>query len=240
MGILYSFGFNNSRRMTANQIIFIPDVSSYTYTNSNYLNYFRGTKFGTSDCNQYVPLHALIAHELLTFDEGVRVIEYKTATVPVNYQTNTFSRYNQFLNTLLNGTYAGTFKYSVAGEICYVVVQRGIIMDIEGEVLMSIGLESEYVMNTDLNVIRSTPNANKCAVFMSNDYCNNPKYKNLKKKIDTVYVAECVALGMDIIQTEKIDKWLYKNNFSSLKFKTVTAQQKFLKEDIPKEMIKEL
>jgi hypothetical protein len=226
--------------MTANQIIFIPDMTSYTFTNTSYLNYFRGTKFGTSDCNQYIPLHAVMAHELLTFDGGVKVLEYKTATVPSSYQASTFSRYDQFLSALLNGTYANTFKYSVAGETFYAVVQRGIIMDTEGEVLMCIGLEADYVMNTDLGVIRTTPNTSRCAVFMSNDYCNNPKYKNLKKKIDTVYVAECVALGMDIIQTEKIDKWLYRNNFSSLKFKTVTAQQKFLKEDIPKEMIKQL
>ena len=226
--------------MLVHQIIFIPDITSYTYTNTSYLGYFRGTKLGTSDCNQYVPLHALMAHELLTFDEKIKVLEYRTATVPSNYNTNTFSRYDQFLSQLTNGTYANSFKYSIAGETQYVIVQRGIIMDINGEVLVCLGLETDYVMSTDLNVIRRTPNTNKCAVFISNEYCNNPKYKNLKKKIDTIYIAECVALGMDVIQTEKIDKWLYGNNFRGIKFKTVAAQQKFLKEEIPKEMIKQI
>jgi len=226
--------------MTASQIIYIPDLSSYVYTNSTYLTHFRGSKTGTSDCNFYVPLHAIMAHELLTFDVGIRVMEYKTCSIPIDYQRSCFSRYDAFLSILLNGTYAGSFKYSVAGEICYVIVQRGIILNTEGEILMCLALDRDYVMNTDTNTIRNNPDAKKGAVFISNDYVNNPKYKNLKKKIDAIYVAECLALGMDVIQTEKIDKWLYKNNFSAMKFKTVAAQQKFLKEDVPKEMIKEL
>lgn len=226
--------------MTAREIIKIPDPTAYPYRSLDFLNSFKGSKTGTSDCNQYVPLHAIGAHELLVFDEGIRVMEYRTVEITSNPMQSFITRYDQLISYLQASTYGVSFKYTVAGDPYYVRVSHGLITDMNGEILLCIGLNTDYIMNTDLNIIRVDPKLDKCAVFISTEFVTNPIYKNLRKKLDLMYVVECVSLGMDVIQTEKIDKWLYRNNFSGVKFKTVAAQQKFLKEEVLQEMLKEL
>ena len=226
--------------MTINQIINIPPADAFIFRDTGYIGKFKGSKTGTSDCNQFVPLHSVQAHNLLELVNGVRVMEYTTATITRGNEANAYSRYDQLLTLLTRGDQVTCFRYLLGGVPQYVYSMKGILMDEEGEVLMCIGLESNYVLNTDIDIIRLTPDKEKCVIFFSNDYCNNPKYKNLKKKLDTTYISFCIELGMDIIQTEKIDKWLYKNNFTGTKFKTVVAQMRFLKDEVPSMIIDNL
>ena len=225
--------------MNLQQILNVPPNDAYIFRDEGHIQRFKGNKVGTSDCNQYIPLVNLTAHELLDI-EGTRVLEYRTPTLLSKYQNNAYSQYRQVSIALLNSNNLIAFKYLLGGIPQYVFLAKGVLMSEEGEILMCLGLSSEYLLSTTMDVIRLSPNVDKCIIFMSNEYCTNPKYKNLKKKLDALYVGPCVELGMDIIQTNSIDKWLFKNNFTGTKFKNVMQQQKYLKEELPEIMLNNL
>lgn len=225
--------------MNLQQILNVPPDGAYIFRDAGHIQRFRGSKVGTSDCNQYLPLVNLTAHELIDMEPLVRVLEYRMPTLLTQYQNNAYSQYRQVSQILLNGSNLSCFKYLLGGIPQYVFLTKGMLVSEEGEILMCLGLSTEYVMTATMDQLRATPDVEKCMLFMSNEYINNPKYKNLKKKLDTLYVQACVDLGMDIIQTNSIDKWLFKNNFNP-KFKSVMAQQKFLKEEVPTELLNNL
>ena len=45
---------------------------------------------------------------------------------------------------------------------------------------------------------------------------DNPIYKNVKKKIDLEYLSRIRQLNIDIIETSKINNWIFKNKELSL------------------------
>lgn len=217
-------------------------VSSRFSSNLDYLRGFKGSKIGSSDCNKYIPLFAIIAHELVSLntEPPTSIIEYTTPTLPSNIPSHPISQYSQLFSYLTNTYSICAFKFLVAGAPEYVYIHKGMLLDCNGEILMCLGLETDYVMNTSIDTIRLSPQLDKVLIFVSNDFCNNTKYKNMKKKLESIYIGPALELGVDILQTMTVDKWLFKNNLGALKFRTVVQQQKFLKEEVPQEMIEML
>jgi hypothetical protein len=49
-----------------------------------------------------------------------------------------------------------------------------------------------------------------------------------------MYIDPLKNLGMDVVQTSRINEWLFQNNYEEPKFKNVTQLMKHLQEDVPK------
>ena len=73
-------------------------------------------------------------------------------------------------------------------------------------------------------------------VFISN-LIDDPLYKNIKKKLNDLYIDIAKQVGLDIVTTSRINNWLFKNNVKPLKFKTVMQMNKHLKEEVPQRIL---
>ena len=62
-------------------------------------------------------------------------------------------------------------------------------------------------------------------------------YKNFRKKLTELYIDPAKNLGIDVINTSRATNWLFKNNVKELKFKTVVAMNKHLKDELPKKVL---
>jgi hypothetical protein len=208
-----------------------PAVLSGSYNKQD----FRTSTMGTSDCNMFIPFYAMFFHDLITFkDKDVRVVEY---TLPIDASGYSFDRkYDQLIFQLINATTPRRFCYILQGVNHYVNIHRGVLYDSRGNILMCLGINTEYLLNNPLSVIASSPDYSKFVLLLGSEL-NNPIYKNLKKKLGETYISDAVSLGMDVVNTSKINSWLFKNNYVEPKFKNVTEMKKFLKEEVPKSLL---
>jgi len=219
--------------MSINNIISLRPI---TFGRTLVEDMFNFNKLGTSDCNMFIPVYAL-KHNTYTFDFadiGVKVIEYALFKPLSLYSP--FRNYDR-LQTELVGCYDGTKRYmfKIGLETHFIHVSRGILFDNE-DVLMCLAVSSEYATKNTLQEISDSPDINEFVLFVSDKF-RETKYKNVKKKIDLNYISKIKELGIDVIETSKIDNWLFKNNFKKPKFKTVLDMNKHLKEELPSKVL---
>lgn len=201
------------------------------------LDRFSNTHIGTSDCSEYIPAYALFGHELHIFQDG----EGKNRTEVMEYSLPNFTgsatrQYYTFFRCLKDGSYPEVFQFRVARVDHRVGVFRGVIYDMEGNILMCLGVNSNYVMNTEPDVITTTPDVDKFVLFISEKFSED-KYKNMRKKLEADYMPLVRNANIDIMQTQKIEKWLFSNNYKVPTFKNVMELKKHLKEYVPKLML---
>lgn len=216
----------------------IKDFFDFRVSNSSGLfssSLFETNLIGTSDCNLFVPLYSLLGHTLLTFPGDVKVLEYSLPGTTSYYAGRQYSR---VISELIQGIYIARFPFRILGEEHEVFIFRGIIYDEDQNILMSLSVESEYVVNTPYEDICENADPNKFVLFVSSTF-REPKYKNLLKKIETLYINPLKEMGVDVIETSKINYWLFKNNFEKPKFKSLKELNNHLKEDISKLVFKE-
>jgi hypothetical protein len=202
--------------------------------NSNQYNpmHYRTRLMGTSDCNMFVPFYSLFAHELVEFEEsGVRLIEY---SLPGDANPNTYVRqYAHLLNTISTTGQPIRYNYKLRGRDMYVNLHRGIIY--KGDIVyVCLGINSEYIINTPISEIESNPDITKFTLFINNAFDTTTELKNIRKKVGEMYIDPLKNLGMDVVQTSRINEWLFQNNYEEPKFKNVTQLMKHLQEDVPK------
>lgn len=201
-------------------ILNYPSTPSVTYAKDLY----KTSVIGTSDCNDYIPYYALYAHELLVLKGiDVKIMEY---SLPKASSINTISRNIRYLIDALRSGHSISFNFTIAGTVHRVLVTRGMIMDSTGEILMCVGINKEYVMNTSYADLR-TVDASKYVLFIS-DKINDPIYKNFKKRLEKDVFP--IFAEVDTLYTSRINSWLFKNNFKQPKFKSVKESTQHLKE----------
>ena len=195
-------------------------------------DYFKTDLIGTSDCNSFIPIIGLLNHNLITFDETINILEY---SMPIaNPIGGYFRSYERLMDTFQRGNTSYLLKFKVAGVEHHLYVHRGIIYDSQGNILMCLALEREYGMS--YNFLSNTIEESKVVVFISTMF-DQACYKNVRKKIDTLYLDRLRGLGIDIVNTVRINNWLFNNNFELPKFKNINESLKHLREEVPKNLL---
>lgn len=196
---------------------------------------FRTGIVGTSDCNQYIPFYSLFFHEFITFkDSPERILEYSMPVIRTSYAIR---RYDQLMSALVNNINTYMFTFTLQGVQNRFYVNRGIIFDGEGTILMCLGINVDYVLNTPADTIRNQFDRTKLVLFVSNEFNNNPIYKNIRKKIDAEFFSSCREQNIDMVTTNDINKWIFKNNYEMPKFKSIKEMNGYLKETLPKNLL---
>lgn len=192
---------------------------------------------GTSDCNKYIPTYAIYGHvghvfEHKTTGEEKTVLEY---SLPKGLQYGS-RRYDTLFGTLQNGISIKKFVFRLGGEEHSVNCFRGVIYNDERDILLCLGIDPEYAINTPTAELEREIDETQLVLFVS-EKLQQPRYKNLRKKLETEYIEVAKSKGIDVIYTNRINNWLFKNNFKPPKFRSVIEMNKHLTEDIPIEFI---
>lgn len=221
--------------MNLNQVVSFT-LPSYNNGNFNRED-FKTDLVGTSDCNMFVPFFSIFGHELITFEdnEEIKVLEYclPNANATAIYGIR---QYDALIRALVQRQNPQKYYFKLQGVDYDLNVHRGILYDNNKNILMCLAVNTEYLLNTPLEEIARNPDINQFVLFLSQEF-DNPIYKNVKKKIDLEYLSRIRQLNIDIIETSKINHWLFKNNFKQPKFKNVIEMNKHLKEEVPMNLL---
>ena len=214
------------------RLLNLSSIIQTNYIESNY----RTKTIGTSDCNEYIPVYAISSHTLLVFkDSNTRVMEYKMPISEIqNY--NYVRTYSDLIQRIRDSRGPCRYNFKLAGVNHNLNVDRGIVYDNDGNVLMCLAINKDYLFSVDSEVLKTNPDYTQFVVFISN-LLDDPTYKNIKKKLNELYIDVAKQVGLDIVTTSRINNWLFKNNVKPLKFKTVIQMNKHLKEEVPKRIL---
>ena len=211
------------------------NLSSIIQTNYAEINY-RTRITGTSDCNEYIPVYAISNHKLLVFkDSNAKVMEYN---MPINdiQGYNYVRTYAHMISKIKDARNPCKYNFKVAGVDHNLNLDRGIVYDNNGNILMCLAINKDYLFSLDSEVLKTNPDYTQFVIFISN-LLDNPLYKNIKKKLNELYIDIAKQTGLDIVTTSRINNWLFKNNTKPLKFKNIIQMNKHLKEEVPKRIL---
>lgn len=215
------------------RLINLNTIIQDSYSEANY----RTTVVGTSDCNEYIPVFAISNHTLLVFKESnIKVMEYKMPTTEI--MSYYFVRtYGDLLHQIRETRVPIRYIFKIAGATHNINIDRGILYDNEGNILMCLGINRDYLFSLTPEQLKDvTIDHTKFVLFISN-LLDDPLYKNIKKKTNKLYIDIAKQIGLDIVTTSRVNTWLFKNNLKPLKFKTVAKLNKHLKEEVPKRIL---
>ena len=214
------------------RLLNLRSIIQTTYSENNYKTRITGT----SDCNEYIPVYAISSHTLLTFkDSGTKVMEYSMPTSEIQ-SYNYVRTYSDLIRRIKDSRGPCRYNFKLAGNNHNLNVDRGIVYDNNGNVLMCLAINKDYLFSVDSEVLKTNPDYTQFVVFISN-LLDDPTYKNIKKKLNELYIDVAKQVGLDIVTTSRINNWLFKNNVKPLKFKTVIQMNKHLKEEVPKRIL---
>ncbi len=214
------------------RLLNLSSIIQTNYTESNY----RTKTIGTSDCNEYIPVYAISSHTLLTFkDSNTKVMEYNMPISEIQ-RYNYVRTYSDLIQRIRDSRGPYRYNFKLAGVNHNLNVDRGIVYDNDGNVLMCLAINKDYLFSVDSEVLKINPDYTQFVVFISN-LLDDPTYKNIKKKLNELYIDVAKQVGLDIVTTSRINNWLFKNNVKPLKFKTVIQMNKHLKEEVPKRIL---
>lgn len=214
------------------RLLGLRTIIQTSYAENNY----RTRITGTSDCNEYIPVYAISNHKLLVFkDSNVRVMEY---SMPINgIQSYNYVRtYSDLIFKIKEARNPCKYNFKVAGVNHNLNLDRGMVYDNNGNVLMCLAINKDYLFSVDSEVLRINPDYTQFVIFISN-LLDDPLYKNLKKKLNELYIDIAKQVGLDIVSTSRINNWLFKNNTKPLKFKNIIQMNKHLKEEVPQRIL---
>ena len=214
------------------RLLNLSSIIQINYAENNY----RTRITGTSDCNEYIPVYAISSHTLLTFkDSNTKVMEY---SMPINdiQGYNYVRTYSDLIIKIKDARNLCKYNFKVAGVNHNLNLDRGMVYDNNGNVLMCLAINKDYLFSVDSEVLKTNPDYTQFVVFISN-LLDDPTYKNIKKKLNELYIDVAKQVGLDIVTTSRINNWLFKNNVKPLKFKTVIQMNKHLKEEVPKRIL---
>ena len=214
------------------RLLNLSSIIQTSYAENNY----RTIITGTSDCNEYIPVYAISSHKLLIFkDSNTKVMEYNMPTRDIQGY-NYVRTYSDLILKIKDARNPCKYNFKVAGVNHNLNVDRGIVYDNDGNVLLCLAINRDYLFNVDPDVLKTNPDYTQFVVFISN-LLDEPIYKNIKKKLNELYIDVAKQVGLDIVTTSRINNWLFKNNVKPLKFKTVIQMNKHLKEEVPKRIL---
>lgn len=197
-------------------------------------NDYRTTLLGTSDCNSFTPFYSLFAHSLYIFNDNTKVIEYCLPTEPSGIQQE--RQYSGLFEALKVASRPTLYLYKIRGVEKTVNLHRGLIY--KGDTIyMSLGIDTNYVLNTPMSEIIANPDITKFTLFIDNEFELEDDLKNIRKRVVKDYIDPLRNQGVDVVYTSRIKSWLFKNNYVAPKFKSVTRLMKHLKEEVPNFLI---
>ncbi len=214
------------------RLLNLRSIIQTNYAENNY----RTRITGTSDCNEYIPVYAISSHTLLTFkDSNVKVMEYN---MPINdiQGYNYVRTYSDMIIKIKDARNPCKYNFKVAGVNHNLNLDRGMVYDNNGNILMCLAINKDYLFSLDSEVLKTNLDYTQFVIFISN-LLDDPLYKNIKKKLNELYIDIAKQVGLDIVTTSRINNWLFKNNVKPLKFKTVVQMNKHLKEEVPKRIL---
>lgn len=173
---------------------------------------------GSSDCNKYTPVIGLFVHDLISFGKDKKIIEYY---LPSASSSTSHRSYNRLIDDFIGNYRVSKFIYKVGDITKDLYVHRGIIYDEDYNVLIALAVDSEYLLETSPAVFMTGLNMSKMYLFMSTEL-DQDIYKNLKKNFTNKYIEPAKALGLDVVYTTRIKHWLFSNNFTPPKFKSLS------------------
>ena len=214
------------------RLLNLNSIIQTSYTESNY----RTIVVGTSDCNEYIPVYAISNHKLLVFkDSNTKVMEYN---MPINVIQgyNYVRTYADMIIEIRGARNPCRYNFKVAGVNHNLNLDRGMVYDNNGNILMCLAINKDYLFSLDSEVLKTNPDYTQFVIFISN-LLDDPLYKNIKKKLNELYIDIAKQIGLDIVTTSRINNWLFKNNIKPLKFKNIIQMNKHLKEEVPKRIL---
>ena len=209
-------------------ILNVSTLPQERYNKDSYKNILTGT----SDRNEYIPVYAIGSHELIVFkDTDIKVMEY---TMPNTNVGGLYVRlYADLIRTLKDTVRPIKYIFKIQGITHNLYIDRGLLYTESGEILLCVAINRDYLMALQKDdFVKGNLDSTKFVLFLSNEL-DSPIYKNLKKKLDTLYINEVKLLGLDIITSNRIINWVFKNNVEPLKFKSVIKMNKHLKDEVP-------
>lgn len=206
----------------------LPNGGSYDEINF-------GGKIGTSDCNEYVPFYSIMNHHLIDVNDNI-VIEYGKVSFRT---TGRYSRtYGDLFGDLSNISYSGkAYHFNIAGVNHVLGYNRHIIFDRDNKILCCLAVKSSALLNNRLNELQENQNPNDYLLLVNNELTSNPIYKNVGKKVTNDYISRFKTSNIDIVQTNDIDKWIFKNNFKQPTYASMPAMLRHLNQEVPKILI---
>lgn len=112
-------------------------------------------------------------------------------------------------------------------------VGKGIIFEFNSEtkeydLLLVLGVKSSYYKQAKLDNDQGKLNLDNFAIFISNLFVDDERYKLVYKKIKKDYIDLANEAGIDIVYTNSIENRLFKNGSVKPKFKTIVEMNQFL------------
>ena len=175
---------------------------------------------GTSDCNDYIPVFALWKHLFLKIENTeIGIMEY---TLPIASIAQPLRNYIRMVQILIYGTSSplrGVFK--LAGENQYVNLERGLVYNDQGEILMCLAINKEYLLSVSRSELESGVAPSTAFLLFTTDALDRGVYKTFKKKLQEHYIGLAQSLKIDIVRTSRVNEWLFKNNVEKKEFKSI-------------------
>ena len=175
---------------------------------------------GTSDCNDYIPVFALWKHLFLKIkNTEIGIVEY---TLPIASTMQPLRNYMEMIQILIYGTSSpsrGVFK--LAGENQYVNLERGLVYNDQGEILMCLAINKEYLLSVSKSELESGVAPSTAFLLFTTDALDRDVYKAFKKKLQEHYIGLAQSLKIDIVRTSRVNEWLFKNNVEKKEFKSI-------------------
>lgn len=216
----------------------MEEVYKTSYINLLASDQLEPSRIATSDCSKYIPMYAIKNNTVIHFDseekESYKVLEFQMPSI--NRVRHLNRRNIDFLRALKNTDYLCKFTFKVAGEEHFIFLYRGVIYNQEKEFLMCLCIDSEFVAENTIPDIDSNEDFSKYLLLISEKF-KDPKYKNILKYLEKTYIAEIKELKIDVLETVRIESWMFQNNFEIPKFNNINDLKKHLQEEIPKEIL---
>lgn len=194
-----------------------------------------GSKIGTSDCNEYMPFYSILNHQLLDVNNNI-IIEYGKPTYRLS---GGYSRtYTELFNDLIGINYSGkTYQFTIGGVGHSIGYNRHVIFDNTNKILCCLAVKSSALLNNRFSELQENQNPDDYILLVNNDLISNPIYKNVGKKINNEYISRFKTSNIDIVYTNNVDKWVFKNNFRQPTHSNMPAMLRHLNEEVPEILI---
>ena len=188
-----------------------------------------------SDACKYVPAWSLkYAEAIQEVPLGFKVVHYKFPNL--NIVPYVDRSYEMLLKYLLERTMPGIFKFKLASEDIEVVAFAGTLMEKNGRILMCLAIENNTLQdNTEANRLKK----DSVILYISSYFASDPKYKNIFKRIEQLYIRFVRQLGLDIVYTQDINSRVSNTNIVIPTFSSIPEKIAYIRE-LGRESVKQM
>ncbi len=207
-------------------------LSNRVYDGHRAINVEESVLFTDSLCNDYIPFYCIFFGQYKKVGD-VRYLHYFLPSITQLYVTNPSNRIADFKNFMNNRLVP--LPYIKTNRVYHIAKQY--IAELEGDtrtLLYLLVIKKEYLY--DINF--SNLDYSKFAILISDKF-DTPERKLMFGMVKREIINPLYELGIDVIYTNNIEKWCFKQPHINLSFDTVSEMKNFFKETT-KEVINEV